>query len=218
MLGGSQNQTHTSVIFSRSWQTCDPQDHRLTVRLFLLLFINSSCPLLLSIPSPPYFYQFLLFLILSIPPPPYFYQFLHFFIFTNSSAFMSIFQSHGTDIPYLNIPFYTHAPVFFSFMPFSFSSFLSFSFHPWTKFVEKKIMFLTTSCNYTWSNTWRRETNCPIFDFLTKPLEGFWEIIARKDLQDKSLGKIHSRRIFPLSLSLDLCPARKETVTSRRGA
>lgn len=33
VLGGSQNKTHTSVIFSRSWQTCDPQDHRLTVRL-----------------------------------------------------------------------------------------------------------------------------------------------------------------------------------------
>lgn len=33
VLGGSQNETHTSVIFSRNWQTCDPQDHRLTVRL-----------------------------------------------------------------------------------------------------------------------------------------------------------------------------------------
>ncbi|XP_076680206.1 MOXD1 homolog 1-like [Andrena cerasifolii] len=30
VLGGSQNKTHTSVIFSRNWQTCDPQDHRLT--------------------------------------------------------------------------------------------------------------------------------------------------------------------------------------------
>ncbi|XP_033336186.2 MOXD1 homolog 1 [Megalopta genalis] len=30
VLGGSQNETHTSVIFSRNWQTCDPQDHRLT--------------------------------------------------------------------------------------------------------------------------------------------------------------------------------------------
>ncbi|XP_053974730.1 MOXD1 homolog 1 [Hylaeus volcanicus] len=30
VLGGSQNATHTSVIFSRNWQTCDPQDHRLT--------------------------------------------------------------------------------------------------------------------------------------------------------------------------------------------
>ncbi|XP_076621804.1 MOXD1 homolog 1-like [Colletes latitarsis] len=30
VLGGSQNETHTSVVFSRNWQTCDPQDHRLT--------------------------------------------------------------------------------------------------------------------------------------------------------------------------------------------
>nr|XP_012139570.1 PREDICTED: MOXD1 homolog 1 [Megachile rotundata] len=30
VIGGSQNETHTSVIFSRNWQTCDPQDHRLT--------------------------------------------------------------------------------------------------------------------------------------------------------------------------------------------
>ncbi|XP_012270132.1 MOXD1 homolog 1 [Orussus abietinus] len=30
ILEGSQNETHTTVTFSRSWQTCDPQDHRLT--------------------------------------------------------------------------------------------------------------------------------------------------------------------------------------------
>ncbi|KMQ96820.1 moxd1-like protein 1 protein [Lasius niger] len=30
VLGGSQNETHTTVTFARKWQTCDPQDHRLT--------------------------------------------------------------------------------------------------------------------------------------------------------------------------------------------
>ncbi|KAG7210089.1 hypothetical protein KM043_011660 [Ampulex compressa] len=30
VLEGSQNETHTSITFSRNWQTCDPQDHRLT--------------------------------------------------------------------------------------------------------------------------------------------------------------------------------------------
>lgn len=31
VLGGSQNETHTTVTFSRNWQTCDPQDRPLTV-------------------------------------------------------------------------------------------------------------------------------------------------------------------------------------------
>ncbi|XP_070166863.1 MOXD1 homolog 1-like [Polyergus mexicanus] len=30
VLGGSQNETHTTVMFARKWQTCDPQDHQLT--------------------------------------------------------------------------------------------------------------------------------------------------------------------------------------------
>ncbi|KAL2713654.1 MOXD1 1 [Vespula squamosa] len=30
VLEGFQNETHTSVTFIRNWQTCDPQDHRLT--------------------------------------------------------------------------------------------------------------------------------------------------------------------------------------------
>ncbi|XP_066597310.1 MOXD1 homolog 1-like [Prorops nasuta] len=30
ILGGSQNDTHTSVTFSRKWHTCDPQDHQLS--------------------------------------------------------------------------------------------------------------------------------------------------------------------------------------------
>lgn len=30
VLEGFQNETHTSVTFTRNWQTCDPQDHRLT--------------------------------------------------------------------------------------------------------------------------------------------------------------------------------------------
>lgn len=33
VLGGSQNETHTTVMFARKWQTCDPQDHQLTVSL-----------------------------------------------------------------------------------------------------------------------------------------------------------------------------------------
>lgn len=45
VLGGSQNQTHTSVIFSRSWQTCDPQDHRLTGDTIRVLWaLHSSDP------------------------------------------------------------------------------------------------------------------------------------------------------------------------------
>ncbi|KAK2589072.1 hypothetical protein KPH14_001907 [Odynerus spinipes] len=30
VLEGFQNETHTSVTFTRNWETCDPQDHRLT--------------------------------------------------------------------------------------------------------------------------------------------------------------------------------------------
>ncbi|KAL2742805.1 MOXD1 1 [Vespula maculifrons] len=30
VLEGFQNETHTSITFIRNWQTCDPQDHRLT--------------------------------------------------------------------------------------------------------------------------------------------------------------------------------------------
>ncbi|KAL0108119.1 hypothetical protein PUN28_015016 [Cardiocondyla obscurior] len=30
VISGSQNATHTTVTFSRKWQTCDPQDHQLT--------------------------------------------------------------------------------------------------------------------------------------------------------------------------------------------
>ncbi|XP_072748696.1 MOXD1 homolog 1-like [Anoplolepis gracilipes] len=30
IIGGSQNETHTTVIFARKWQTCDPQDRQLT--------------------------------------------------------------------------------------------------------------------------------------------------------------------------------------------
>ncbi|XP_012543741.1 MOXD1 homolog 1 [Monomorium pharaonis] len=30
VLSGLQNATHTTVTFTRKWQTCDPQDHRLT--------------------------------------------------------------------------------------------------------------------------------------------------------------------------------------------
>ncbi|RLU27277.1 hypothetical protein DMN91_001078 [Ooceraea biroi] len=30
VLGGSQNDTHTTVMFARDWDTCDPQDHQLT--------------------------------------------------------------------------------------------------------------------------------------------------------------------------------------------
>lgn len=33
VLEGFQNETHTSVTFIRNWQTCDPQDHRLTVNV-----------------------------------------------------------------------------------------------------------------------------------------------------------------------------------------
>lgn len=35
VLRGSQNGTHTSVTFSRNWQTCDPDDRHLTVSLNL---------------------------------------------------------------------------------------------------------------------------------------------------------------------------------------
>ena len=75
----------------------------------LCIFINSSISLFLSIPLPPYFYQFLLFLIfinsssslfLSIPPLPYFYQFLLFLIFINS------FSSQNLSI---------HSPYFYRF-------------------------------------------------------------------------------------------------------
>ncbi|KAK9299586.1 hypothetical protein QLX08_007402 [Tetragonisca angustula] len=45
VLGGSQNETHTSVIFSRNWQTCDPQDHRLTGDTIRVLWtLHSSDP------------------------------------------------------------------------------------------------------------------------------------------------------------------------------
>ncbi|XP_017761618.1 PREDICTED: MOXD1 homolog 1-like [Eufriesea mexicana] len=45
VLGGSQNKTHTNVIFSRNWQTCDPQDHRLTGDTIRVLWaLHSSDP------------------------------------------------------------------------------------------------------------------------------------------------------------------------------
>lgn len=54
VLGGSQNETHTSVIFSRNWQTCDPQDHRLTVRLRA-----RTAPLSYDLPGRSSIYRFL---------------------------------------------------------------------------------------------------------------------------------------------------------------
>lgn len=36
ILKGSQNGTHTSVTFSRNWQTCDPDDYQLTVSYFII--------------------------------------------------------------------------------------------------------------------------------------------------------------------------------------
>ncbi|CAL7941350.1 unnamed protein product [Xylocopa violacea] len=45
VLGGSQNETHTYVIFSRNWQTCDPQDHQLTGDTIRVLWaLHSSDP------------------------------------------------------------------------------------------------------------------------------------------------------------------------------
>lgn len=45
VLGGSQNDTHTSITFSRSWQTCDPEDRYLNVspkQCFFFLSIQQT--------------------------------------------------------------------------------------------------------------------------------------------------------------------------------
>ena len=106
-------------------------------RQFLLHFIsiNSSSTLILSIPPPPYFYQFLhlpkfinfsFSLHLSIPPLPYFHQFFFHLISINSSSslFLSIlFPSLFLTIPPL--PYFYEFLFLPQFINFSFSLLLS---------------------------------------------------------------------------------------------
>ena len=80
--------------------------------IFIHKFINCSFSLFLSIPPPPYFYQFLRFLIfmisffttnLSIIFLPYFYQFLHLLIKRNEYQHVS----KGKSIDSTNILFHS---------------------------------------------------------------------------------------------------------------
>ena len=116
-----------SFVFTRMYLFFSYVSSYLSI-LFLLFINSSSSSFFLLISPSPYFINFSISLFLFTFSPQI-YQFLLFFIFTNFSAFLSIFRSHGTDILYLIICFFTHVTFFshvnavfvFSFYLFFFS-------------------------------------------------------------------------------------------------